>query len=59
MDSYIRYKGARCRIFVHSRSENPETWEERPSKKIIKQLFGHALFLVIRQTSKITITFKE
>jgi hypothetical protein len=37
MDSYIRYKGARCRIFVYSRSENPETWEERPSKKIINK----------------------
>jgi TROVE domain len=43
MDSYIRYKGARCRIFVHSRSENPETWEERPSKKNNKAIIWTCL----------------
>jgi hypothetical protein len=33
MDSYIRYTRTRCWIFVHSMPENPETWEECPSKK--------------------------
>jgi hypothetical protein len=53
MDSYIRSTNARCRIFIHSRSGNPETWEER-LKKIIRELFGHVLFLVIPQTLTIT-----
>jgi hypothetical protein len=33
MDSYVRSTNARCGIFIHSRSENPEVWEERLSKK--------------------------
>ena len=43
MDSYVRSTNARCGIFIHSRSENPETWEERASKKNNKAIIWTCL----------------
>jgi hypothetical protein len=51
MDSYIRYTGARCGIFVHSRSENPETWEDS------SLLFDNVLLLLKGDRDSNQVTF--